>query len=466
MLKHNKLILGILALAISISAISYNTTVSANAQAMQLSDYNAERDKGLPTQEAVDKNGITWEYKEFSDGTLYIVCAKSVQAHMEVPSQLNGKNVSVIEDIIKYPQWKDYFSEDECKDHVVQSIKIPSTVKYIETGAFHCKNLTDVQLPATTWVADGAFLEAPWFENQRNSQGLIIINGRLFNAKNLSGDIIIPSNVKEIVNSAFSSQENITSITIPNSVTEIGNDAFWGCSNLDNITIPNNVTQIGNRAFYSCSSLKKVKILNNNIHLDAGAFESCPQLTNVELPSNASVGDQAFDDGVTITKNGVSCAFKDLEKKSSTTGNNTSTTNNVAQTTIVSQGWHKDGEHWNWLWSDGSKKNGWYNEGGNWYYFYGTGQMATEFIDLGGGFSYYLKPNSVDGKAVMVTGWQYIDGDWFYFNPASDGYSGVMKRACWTYIDGNWYYFYYDGTMARNTYVDGYYVNSSGVWVN
>lgn len=53
----------------------------------------------------------------------------------------------------------------------------------------------------------------------------------------------------------------------------------------------------------------------------------------------------------------------------------------------------------------------------------------------------------------------------FYFNPNSDGYKGLMKRACWANIDGNWYYFYYDGTMAFNTHVNGYYVNSNGAWV-
>ena len=89
--------------------------------------------------------------------------------------------------------------------------------------------------------------------------------------------------------------------------------------------------------------------------------------------------------------------------------------------------------------------------------------MATEFTGLGGGAIYYLKPKS-DGRAVMVTGWQKINGDWYYFNPNSDGFKGIMKRG-WIYDGANWYYLYSTGEMAHNTTIDGYYVNSSGAWV-
>jgi hypothetical protein len=48
------------------------------------------------------------------------------------------------------------------------------------------------------------------------------------------------------------------------------------------------------------------------------------------------------------------------------------------------------------------------------------------------------------------TGWWYTEG-----NSWSTG---------WRYINGNWYYFYSDGYMAQDTTINGYYVNSNGVW--
>ena len=36
----------------------------------------------------------------------------------------------------------------------------------------------------------------------------------------------------------------------------------------------------------------------------------------------------------------------------------------------------------------------------------------------------------------------------------------------WRLIDKNWYYFYSDGYMAKDTTIDGYYLNSSGAWTN
>lgn len=528
MLKNNKFILGILTFAISISMMSYSMEAKASASSdvigIQLGIYDWGKVKNLPIHEAVDQNGITWGYQELSDGTLYIVYSKNTKAHMEVPSQLNGKTVSAIGDAVRYPEYKDYLTPRERMDSVLQSIKIPSTVKFIAPHAFNCANLTDVQLPATTWVSETAFTDTPWLEKQRNSQGLIIINNRLLDAENQSGNITIPSNVKDIADGAFGGQQDITSVTIPEGVTKVGDSAFIGCrnmksivlpnsiteiercafaycsslesitipnsvtkieettfqecSNLKSITIPDSVKEIGLCAFSECSRLEKVKIYGDNIHLSYGAFENCEKLTEVQLPSNAYLEKNVFDGTPWLeaqkNSNGaltVNNEASNVNRDKLNVGNNTalteksaSTTNNETQKPTVPQGWNKDGVYWNWLWSDGSKKTGWYNENGNWYYFYGNGQMATEFIDLGG-FSYYFKPDSVDGKAAMVTGWQYIGGHWFYFNPNSDGYRGLMKRACWANIGGNWYYFYYDGKMARNTYINGYYVNSNGVWI-
>ena len=44
----------------------------------------------------------------------------------------------------------------------------------------------------------------------------------------------------------------------------------------------------------------------------------------------------------------------------------------------------------------------------------------------------------------MVTGWYWIDGMCYYFNPVSDGTRGAMKRNC---------------------EIDGYQLNEDGIWV-
>ena len=37
----------------------------------------------------------------------------------------------------------------------------------------------------------------------------------------------------------------------------------------------------------------------------------------------------------------------------------------------------------------------------------------------------------------MLTGWQFIDGQWYYFNPNSDGTRGAMFSGRLT-LDGYW----------------------------
>jgi glucan-binding YG repeat protein len=87
---------------------------------------------------------------------------------------------------------------------------------------------------------------------------------------------------------------------------------------------------------------------------------------------------------------------------------------------------------------------------------------------------------------VMLTGWQYVNNNWYYLNPYPDSYEGTLfvdmmytidgntyyfqsdgtRAAGWNSVNGNWYYFYPDsGIMARNTTIDTFYVNENGEWV-
>ena len=55
--------------------------------------------------------------------------------------------------------------------------------------------------------------------------------------------------------------------------------------------------------------------------------------------------------------------------------------------------------------------------------------------------------------------WKSDNQGWWY----TEGNSWATD---WRLIDGNWYYFYSDGYMAINDKIDGYFVNSSGVWTD
>lgn len=55
--------------------------------------------------------------------------------------------------------------------------------------------------------------------------------------------------------------------------------------------------------------------------------------------------------------------------------------------------------------------------------------------------------------------WEKIQEKWYYFDEA-----GYMVTG-WKQIGTTWYYMYGNGTMASDTWIDGYYVNKSGAWV-
>ena len=149
--------------------------------------------------------------------------------------------------------------------------------------------------------------------------------------------------------------------------------------------------------------------------------------------------------------------------------------------------------------SNGVMQTGWLQRGNTVYYLYGDTGYAAQGWEVLNGKQYYFNPadcvmvtgwQSIDGKeyffdsnGIMQTGWlqrgdakYYLYGDtgfaaqgWetlggktYYFNPAD-----CVMQTDWQQIGGKWYYFSpNDGHMLQNTTVDGYYINSDGVWVS
>lgn len=65
---------------------------------------------------------------------------------------------------------------------------------------------------------------------------------------------------------------------------------------------------------------------------------------------------------------------------------------------------------------------------------------------------------AVGASAAGQPHWKLNNNNWYYY----DG-NGKIKTG-WIYDKGNWYYCYSNGVMAKNTTIDGYYLNSNGAW--
>lgn len=106
---------------------------------------------------------------------------------------------------------------------------------------------------------------------------------------------------------------------------------------------------------------------------------------------------------------------------------------------------------------------GWQKVDGTWYYLNSSGAMETGWIKSGD-YWYYLsgsgamrtgwvdsggKTYYMSSSGAMETGWARIDGEWYYF----DG-SGAMQIG-WQKIGGKWYYFDDTGVMLTGWhYID------------
>ena len=94
-------------------------------------------------------------------------------------------------------------------------------------------------------------------------------------------------------------------------------------------------------------------------------------------------------------------------------------------------GWFEDAQHnVRYVLSNNQYASGWQVIDGNWYYFDASNDciMQTGLSTVGDGQFYF------NANGVMQTGWQVVDGAWYYFEG-----SGYAARG-WVCLSGSWFY--------------------------
>lgn len=192
----------------------------------------------------------------------------------------------------------------------ISEVILPDTLKTIGVGAFEfCKSLKNVYLnDGLEVIEDSAFSESA-LESVSISESLNTachpfikcdelktfelrgkrhsIPSQLFEGCTGLEEVVIPENISEIGNEAFSKCINLRKIKLSEGLEIIGEMAFDGCSSLNAAAMPSTLITIMKGAFKNCSGLEELRLNDGLQVMDDGAF-SGTAISYVNIPSSAS----------------------------------------------------------------------------------------------------------------------------------------------------------------------------------
>lgn len=183
--------------------------------------------------------------------------------------------------------------------HASGNLNMPSTVKYVGTGAFTSRQFM------TVYITDlDAWMNVDF--NGSDSYPLTNIpatqtKGLLLNNEPITS-VTFPESVTEVKPYVFYKVRSITSVTLHDGIKSIGDGAF-GYTKITSIVLPANLETIGDNAFRN-SALESLDLPSNLRSIGYGAFASLGTngLMSVTIPASVTtIGEYAF--GLTARTN-------------------------------------------------------------------------------------------------------------------------------------------------------------------
>lgn len=213
---------------------------------------------------------------------------------IEIPSTIGGLPVTVIGDYafngssitsIKIPDTVKVignYAFTMCSG--LKSVTLPDSVESIGIRAFElCSSLSEVNFPShKIEMSSKVFDSTPWLTAQRRKDPYVVVNGTLIDAYDVKGDVVIPSDIKEIAAGAFEWNENITSVVLPSNITKVNDSTFFNCSNLKSVDMKY-VTEIDGMAFGGCEKLSELKLSGKMVRIDFFAFSDITSRASITV---------------------------------------------------------------------------------------------------------------------------------------------------------------------------------------
>lgn len=219
----------------------------------------------------------------------------------------------------------------------LKSVKIPSTVKFIDYQAFRNSSLTSITIPASVdsiseevffdmssltkvVIEDGptvlhfapgqeyggegqfsfkhqpvleeAYLGRP-YTTTWGEQGQL--DSPLFSMSESIKKVTFGDYVTEIHADDFKRCYKLETVVFGKGIETIGEEAFSHCEKLSAIALAEGLKKIDEEAFLSCNAAKTITLPNTLKEIGWGAFKSCESVTELTIPASVTkIEDEAF----------------------------------------------------------------------------------------------------------------------------------------------------------------------------
>lgn len=228
---------------------------------------------------------------------------------VKIPSTVNVIGSGAFSDTslesVELPKYLESIENNAFANTCLESVVLPKYLKSLGYDSFkNCTELKTINIPknVSTNIFGSPFKNCQNLENVTFDEGTTILTGGLLSNTGIK-KVIIPSGVTEIEHGVFDECKNLTTISFPDSLKSIGYNVFRECTTLNNVVIPDSVTVIGDNCFRDCDSLTDIKLSKNLTTLNDNLFYSCDSLSSINIPDNViELGDDAFS-GCTSLKN-------------------------------------------------------------------------------------------------------------------------------------------------------------------
>lgn len=202
----------------------------------------------------------------------------------------------------------------------LRRIILPDGVKRIEEMAFsYCINLEEVNIPSSLqYLGTYAFSDCVNLKTDPLvfSEGFERFGNLVFqNCRSLTGEVVLPSTIKEIGDGAFFCSK-ISSINLPEGLEKIGDAAFYACR-LKEVWIPNSCQTIaGTNTFQQNYPLKKIHLPEGLGRIPSCFANDCWDLQEVNIPSTVkSIDRAAFEQCKSLKKINLPNGLETIERE-------------------------------------------------------------------------------------------------------------------------------------------------------